>query len=274
MKRRLTIDDILYSVEFELLQGTLPQEDLSRGIRDLRAYQNKARADLFGQAKRAPTQEEIIDLELRLNEMMLTLIEVLGQQVAGLHETFTRAEHLLPPPRAFDKFDNDQEDQYPTPADDSDTRPNHPSATTQAAVTDAETGQSYSAPSSSTASMRAPGAGLAPVAETPLSQALKPDSLTQDMEVRPVRVPLVGGILTRVRLFFHSLVLFYVNRLADRQAEVNLQLAHENMNLQRSLNAQTAELRRLHATLQKLIEEQAVSTGNQSTHEQPQDEKS
>lgn len=39
--------------------------------------------------------------------------------------------------------------------------------------------------------------------------------------VAPSRVPLIGGLLDRVRLAFHRLVVFYVARLADAQGRFN-----------------------------------------------------
>jgi glycogen(starch) synthase len=48
MTRPVTVDDLLNSVDFELLQGVLPQDELGQGIARLRSYQNEQRSALFG----------------------------------------------------------------------------------------------------------------------------------------------------------------------------------------------------------------------------------
>ena len=37
-------------------------------------------------------------------------------------------------------------------------------------------------------------------------------------------VPILGGIIDRFRAMFHQLIIFYINQLAEQQAEVNGQI--------------------------------------------------
>ena len=47
------------------------------------------------------------------------------------------------------------------------------------------------------------------------------DVSTVELEVTRIPIPIIGPIIERLRQKFHELVLFYVNRLAAEQAEVN-----------------------------------------------------
>jgi hypothetical protein len=51
--------------------------------------------------------------------------------------------------------------------------------------------------------------------------AMRDDALALQLEVSPAETPLVGRLLGGVRTALHSLVVFYTNRLAGKQAEVN-----------------------------------------------------
>jgi hypothetical protein len=51
--------------------------------------------------------------------------------------------------------------------------------------------------------------------------AMRDDALALQLEVSPTETPLVGRLLGGMRTALHSLVVFYTNRLAGKQAEVN-----------------------------------------------------
>lgn len=51
--------------------------------------------------------------------------------------------------------------------------------------------------------------------------AMRDDALTLQLEVTPSETPLVGRLLGGARAALHSLVVFYSNRLARRQSEIN-----------------------------------------------------
>lgn len=49
-------------------------------------------------------------------------------------------------------------------------------------------------------------------------------SLHVSVYVAPARVPIIGGLLQRVRRAFHQLVVYYIDRLADAQTRINTRL--------------------------------------------------
>ena len=73
--------------------------------------------------------------------------------------------------------------------------------------------------------------------------SLAHDKVNVEMVLTETQVPLIGRLVQRVRAALHELVLFYVNRLAARQARVNYQTSRAITLLVRDLEAEVRELR-------------------------------
>lgn len=73
--------------------------------------------------------------------------------------------------------------------------------------------------------------------------SLEFDRVTVEMVLTETRLPLIGGLVQRVRGALHELVLFYVNRLAARQTRVNYQASRAMTMLVRDLEAELRDLR-------------------------------
>lgn len=69
------------------------------------------------------------------------------------------------------------------------------------------------------------------------------DKVNVELALTETRLPLVGGLVHRLRAALHGLVLFYVNRLAARQTHFNEQAAHASVALIRDLEAELRDLR-------------------------------
>ncbi len=217
MKRPVTIDDILNSVDFELLQGVLPQDELGQGIARLRSYQNERRSALFGAGSTAPTLDDVADLQLRLNDAMLTLIQVLGARFDGLGEQVRRAEYLQL------RLDETA-----------------PFTAASSSMRTSAGGLYQSQPIMDDGSMpHLPAAGDL---ESAIQASMRPDSLDQWLDVRPVNIPLIGSLLTRLRRSLHELVLFYVRRLADEQMKVNQVYGNALLTLDQAVRVQNSLL--------------------------------
>jgi glycogen(starch) synthase len=221
MTRPVTVDDLLNSVDFELLQGVLPQDELGQGIARLRSYQNEQRSALFGAGNPAPALDEVADLQLRLNEAMLTLIQVLGARFDGLAEQVRRAEYLQ------------------LRLDESAVLPSAPDYTAREA--------GHAAPLAANLLDRASAAASAPAGlesqERAIRDCMRAGRLDPWIDARPVGVPLIGGLLTRLRRSLHELVVFYVKRLAVEQAAVNQTYGSALLALEQAVRVQDALLR-------------------------------
>ena len=76
------------------------------------------------------------------------------------------------------------------------------------------------------------------------------DKVGVEMALTESRVPLIGGLVQRLRAALHELVLFYVNRQAAQQVRVNEQTARALTLLVRDLEAETTSLRTRIAALE------------------------
>ncbi len=217
MKRPVTIDDILNSVDFELLQGVLPQDELGQGIARLRSYQNEQRSALFGAGSTAPTLDDVADLQLRLNDAMLTLIQVLGARFDGLGEQVRRAEYLQ-------------------------LRLDETAPFTAASSSMRTSAGGLYQPQHIMDDGSTPHLSAAGDLESAIQASMRPDSLDQWLDVRPVNIPLIGGLLTRLRRSLHELVLFYVRRLADEQMKVNHVYGNALLTLDQAVRVQNSLL--------------------------------
>lgn len=64
------------------------------------------------------------------------------------------------------------------------------------------------------------------------------DKVNVEMMLTETRVPVVGGLVHRIRRALHELVLFYVQRLAARQTSFNQQTASALATIVRDMEAQ------------------------------------
>jgi hypothetical protein len=222
MKRPVTIDDILNSVDFELLQSVLPQDELGEGIARLRSYQSAQRSELFGGGATPPALDDIADLQLRLNEAMLTLIQTLGARFDGLAEQVRRAEYLQL------RLDESAPLPLPTP----DYAGNPPTSLTPLAANLLD---------------RASVAANAPTGiesqERAIRECMRAGRLDPWIDARPVQIPLIGGLLTRLRRSLHELVIFYVKRLAVEQTAINQTYGSALLALEQAVRVQESLLR-------------------------------
>ncbi len=78
------------------------------------------------------------------------------------------------------------------------------------------------------------------------------DKVGVDLTLTPSHLPLIGALVQRVRAALHTLVVYYVNRLAGQQARVNEMLVRVLMGLTKALEASRAENARLHQEVEAL----------------------
>lgn len=77
------------------------------------------------------------------------------------------------------------------------------------------------------------------------------DKVSVDLALTETRLPLLKGLVQRVRLTVHALVLFYVNRLAARQVRFNEQATRALVAVVRDLESEVTDLRARLAQLEQ-----------------------
>jgi hypothetical protein len=235
MKRPITVADILNSVEFELIQHALLQDDVSESIQRLKTYQARTRVELFGQGK-SPTFEEVVSAQFNANEMMATLIQVMNQRLEALWQEVRQAAYL--------------KQHAPLTSD----------SLSEGASLSERASFSSRWPGPSDAQFETLDVFAQHVSNVDdkistlgtLVDSIRHASLPLEMEVRHNSVPLVGGLLNRVRGALHELVLFYVNKVVRRQTEVNESYSVVLQELVALNQVQAQEIAQLRWLLQRL----------------------
>jgi len=101
---KVTPQDILADIEFELMQGVIASDELGRGVVALRQYQNKIRNEIFQIVQLSSTQRDILNRQFRLNDMLITLIQEMVLVIQATQQDIRRirgvAENpILSPPK-------------------------------------------------------------------------------------------------------------------------------------------------------------------------------
>lgn len=223
--KRDPVDRLISDIEFELAQGIVSTDDLGQAIQTVKQYQNKARSELF-RASRIDSRE-FAARSFQINDMLITLLEETVGRIRQMQMELRGMRRLSPPL---------------TPA----VRRNDGIASARPV----------------------PGESVIDLYERPLAEietAMRDGELQIDLDARPIRTPLVGAFLTKLRNALHSLPLFYVRRLAGKQAAINHVSGEWLLHLYRLLCQQRDEIEALNKQLAQLRREDSTSGVDPST---------
>ena len=192
MKHAPTVDQVLDDIEFELIQGAISRDDLGQSIQAVRQFLNKTRGEVFQSGRRSVDYVDAVSRQFQINDMLVTLLQETAARIQRLEATTRRAERTT-------KRSSSGSAASSSPPPYSNAR--------------------------STAVDRLPWPGLDPCPEGKavhnLESADQLNNLEIELDPRPVGLPLVGSTFTRLRMALHSLVLFYISKLASRQRSNN-----------------------------------------------------
>ncbi|MEJ2211194.1 MAG: hypothetical protein P8129_19430 [Anaerolineae bacterium] len=186
MNNSPTANEILRDVEFEILQGALGQDDLGQALQAARRFHLQARQELLSASSRRRDRELAIR-QFQINDMLLSLLQEMAARLRRLQVELHRTAGLVPgAPVGSRSSEIDNE-----AATMDGRRPPWPPVS----ALDAGAGEPKT--------------------------TVEVNKLRVEANIRPVRLPLVGGLLTRLRAALHTLPVFYTQRLAEQQMEVN-----------------------------------------------------
>jgi hypothetical protein len=232
-----TAHEVLSDIEFEIAQSAVSRDELGQGIQAVRQFQAKARAEMFDARTGRLDQRQIISRQFQILEMQTTLLQETAAAIRALQLDLRRVSQTLAQ------------------------RSSNLAAHTAAGNTpeNAETDQ--------TVPVDWPLDEVMPLEFTPekmdqIEQAMRRETLTVKVDARPVKVPLIGGWLQRLRTAVHSLAWFYSHQLGQRQTPVNQLYGEQLLHLMRLANAQQQQLMQLDAHLARL---QARRAGQDET---------
>lgn len=206
--------EILRDIEFEILQGVLGQDDLGQGVQAARRFHNRSRHELLEGDTRVVARE-LAARQAQINDMLLVLIQELASRLRTLQVELQKTAGLAPGLRP----DVPPPEVEPMPGWRGDV-----------------------------------AAGSAsPQRSEPARSALEAAGgykrLQVEAHLKPVRLPLVGRLLTRLRAALHSLPLYYVQQLGEQQCEINRALGESIDQLSRLVAEQQAQIQALRQQL-------------------------
>lgn len=220
-KGLLSSEDIVRDVEFELLLGTIPQENVENAILSIKSHHNRLWSEL-SESVRDARLREAFNKVFQFQEMLLVLLQEMSALIGSLQAS-------LPEIVDFAK------------------RPGFMGLEEALPVAATQTGSDKFFPYPS-------------IDLVEITKLMEPEFLRLDLEVRPSRLPFVGRLIRSIKIALHHLVLFYVNRLGVQQAQVNRVYGERIMELIRIVQEQQAQIRVMAALidqLRSLVQEKA-----------------
>ena len=231
MKSGLTGDDVVRDIEFELAQGALSRNELGQSIQAVQQYQNKLRSEVFQSSGQASADREALSRLFQVNDMLIAMLKEMVATLESLRRDLRRVAS--------------QASQV---------------ATTSAAAVGApvaERGVDVDMPVAMDGPVVAGNDEMShwrpPI---DVEEAMRPDALRVEPEVRLEGLPIVGGLLRRLRITLHNLVLFYVAKLARKQSSINqtygdwiLHLGQLNQHQQQEIDLLSAQVSALQSRL-------------------------
>lgn len=230
MRKSFTATDVLNDIEFELMQGSVARDELGQGIQATRQYQNKMRAETLQLVSdQKMDSAELVGRQFQVNDMVLALFKAVDAKLQTLQAELRRAAYL----KQHESHHSDEADgtvaQSAPLSVVEDGYPRHDEWLPEYVGVDETT-------------------------KDDLVDAMADDALDIPLAIRPVRVPLIGWFLTRLRASLHTLTLFYVEQLADKQRPINRAVGERILHLEQVNRQQQLQIEALNAQVIELHE--------------------
>ncbi len=220
--RTISADEVIQNIEFELLQSAVSHDDLGAGIQSVRQYQNRVREKLLDLSRDTKNGREIIIHLCQINEMLITLIQELNTALHALQIEVRKMARLAQVRALHDSAGW---------AGEVGLQPEEPTHARAIPVSDIE-------------------------------QAMRRDALHLELDLRPAAVPVIGGLVKKLKFALHDLVLFYTRQLAQKQTAVNRTYGEWVMYLIETCERQQIEIELLRARLAAVESHLEIQAGN------------
>lgn len=218
MTSSITVEQVLTDIELALLQGSIPRSDLGGSIQSIRKFANASRGELLDPDKQKPDYTALATRTFQLDDMLLALLQEMARQLAAQELELRKSVTYL-----------------------SQRTPNQ----TPPSKGDLPIGSTVATPAGAVGGTPVDGIGSDwSEASAELDGAMQLDALELRLAMHDEGKGAFAGVTRPLRTAFHSLALYYVNQLADRQAAINrlygdriLALHEENLMLETAIRA-------------------------------------
>jgi hypothetical protein len=237
-----SVEQILYDIDFEIAQGLVSQEALGPGLDALRQFQNRLRSDAFRKMKLTDPQRDILGRQFQLNDSLLAFLQEMALRIQTLQHALATLQQFAPPPFPQALTNNAAEEQEGI-------QKTFPPSEHLQAPTHATPAQTDHAP-----------LPAQPVEEPTLEfrsaddilHAIRPQTIAVPFQARAIRWPIIGWLLTKLRIYYQRPAMFYTALLSERQAPVNQALGERILYLEALLKAQQKQIDALQSQIEKL----------------------
>jgi hypothetical protein len=224
----LTAQDVLSDIEFEVAQSAVSRDDLGQGIQAVRQFQAKTRAEIFDAKAGTLDQRHVISRQFQILEMQTTLLQETAAAIRSLQLDLRRFSQML-----------------------AQRSNNLPSVSAGATVDTSAAREKAAAPAAWSVDEILP-LEFTPEKTEQVEHAMQSDALQVKVDARAVRIPLIGGLLQRLRTALHSLAWFYAQQMGQRQAPINQLYGEQLLHLMDLANAQQQQIAQLDAQVTQL----------------------
>jgi hypothetical protein len=227
MTQPITVKAILEDIEFEIAQGII-SEELGEGIEAIKRYQNKARSQTFKNMKATDPYREIISRQFQTTDMLIALLQEMALNLKNMQLENKRLRQLFP---------SAQSDAIPgAPPEE----------------------RKYTYKESSGSGFLANALDLPPTDD--VAKAMKLEAIQVDLHARPIRWPVIGWVLTKLKIFYQRPAYFYTQLLINRQANVNRILGDRILQIESLLSLQQIQIEALQEQFNSLQTEAPPDT--------------
>jgi len=182
MTQRITVEDVLKLIEFELAQQSLSQDNIAEAIQRLHKFQTYWYSEILNKG-RAPKIENVVHALFNANQTMLMLIQIMNTKFEATQLELARLKQFIASRIVGDQGENRGEGNELNLSD-----------------------ISYIKDS------------LNSINQSLLN--VNP-SYNLDIQMRYLSFPIIGALLNRLRIAFHRLVYFYISKHINNQNSIN-----------------------------------------------------
>ena len=226
MKQKTTSQDILNDIEFEIAQGMVSREAFGPALEEVRQFQNRLRSQTFKSIKLVDPYREIISRQFQTTDMLLAVLQEMAVRIQALQAAI---ENLRQHPSLLETQADQTNSEIPSEAKPSLPLTNNSSTAAAAAI------KGTASPKHETRS------------QDEILNAMRPETITIPLQTRAIHWPLIGGLLTRLRIFYQRPAMHYTALLSERQAPVNRTLGDRILYLEGLLLEQQQQIEALKA---------------------------
>lgn len=253
---QITAKDILQDIEFEIAQGLVSKEGVGPAIQAVRQFQNKARIETFEVIKANDPSREALGRQFQLADMLLNLLQEMDIQQKALQYEIESIRKMKP------------ESLAPSPAGREPALPEGSDDHAQQSLSSAPLNSAIQTIQNYPLNLDLPQTEMEIRSREEVETAMSLEAIDVGLQVRPINLPIIGWLLTKLRILYQRPALFYTTLFAHRQAPINRLYGDRILYLESLIQLQQQQIQALNAHLNERPDQAATRSESASEGEQ------